>query len=272
MLGFFFKKNFYDGWDNLLFFFIPNLIWDVFLIAGAALIFAMTKIQATVPGIAVLSIAVLLIFLSGGIISVTWGEVASKIADFASPNPQDFFTALKSCIFDGIKYGFFLLILTVLTSFGFFYYFFPKNGEPLPFIGLLTGSIFTWIAISVYMAVFWYPSLRAQLHNKFWKIIEKCFVLFLDNIGICVVIGLYNLILAFISIVLIGIAPGMGGIGLARANLCRILLKKYDYIEEQKKADPKKIIRSIPWKEILQEDMELTGNRTFKSFLFSWKE
>ena len=37
MLNLFFKKNFYDGWDNVMYFFVPNLIIDFLVIISSAM-------------------------------------------------------------------------------------------------------------------------------------------------------------------------------------------------------------------------------------------
>lgn len=37
MLNLFFRKNFYDGWDNVMFFFVPYLILDFAVIIFTAL-------------------------------------------------------------------------------------------------------------------------------------------------------------------------------------------------------------------------------------------
>ena len=113
------------------------------------------------------------------------------------------------------------------------------------------------------------------MHNPFKKSIKKCFIILFDNIGSCVVLGIYNFFLLIISIIMVGLAPGLGGIGLSRVNFLRILLKKYDYLEiaEKEAAGKKPVFRNkIPWQELLKEDIEITGSRSIKSFFMPWKE
>ena len=67
----------------------------------------------------------------------------------------------------------------------------------------------------------------------------------------------------------------MCGIELARSNAFRLIMKKYDYIEElDKKGEPlnSKTRRRIPWKELLKDDIEANPTRGFKAFIFPWKE
>lgn len=274
MLGFFFKKNFYDGWDNVLFIFVPNLILDVFFLIGGGLFYLGTKVNGT-AGIIIWGCTVLLVITAGSILSLAWAESAAKIADYESAEIKPFFTSLKTCIKDGILYGIVLFAVLIISAAGIIFYFRPVSGATLPFIGLMAGSVFFWIMLTIISALFWYPSLRAIMHNPFKKSIKKCFIILFDNIGSCVVLGIYNIFLLIISIVMVGLAPGLGGIGLSRVNFLRILLKKYDYLEiaEKEAAGKKPVFRNkIPWQELLKEDIEITGSRSIKSFFIPWKE
>ena len=274
MLGFFFKKNFYDGWDNVLFIFVPNLILDVFFLIGGGLFYLGTKVNGT-AGIIIWGCTVLLVITAGSILSLAWAESAAKIADYESAEIKPFFTSLKTCIKDGLLYGIVLFAVLIISAAGIIFYFRPVSGATLPFIGLMAGSVFFWIMLTIISALFWYPSLRAIMHNPFKKSIKKCFIILFDNIGSCVVLGIYNFFLLIISIVMVGLAPGLGGIGLSRVNFLRILLKKYDYLEiaEKEAAGKKPVFRNkIPWQELLKEDIEITGSRSIKSFFMPWKE
>ena len=274
MLGFFFKKNFYDGWDNVLFIFVPNLILDLFFLIGGGLFYLGTKVNGT-AGIIIWGCTVLLVITAGSMLSLAWAESAAKIADYESAEIKPFFTSLKTCIKDGILYGIVLFAVLIISAAGIIFYFRPVSGATLPFIGLMAGSVFFWIMLTIISALFWYPSLRAIMHNPFKKSIKKCFIILFDNIGSCVVLGIYNIFLLIISIVMVGLAPGLGGIGLSRVNFLRILLKKYDYLEiaEKEAAGKKPVFRNkIPWQELLKEDIEITGSRSIKSFFMPWKE
>ena len=80
--------------------------------------------------------------------------------------------------------------------------------------------------------------------------------------------------LTVISVIMLGLAPGMCGLELARANAIRLILKKYDYLDElDKKGVPlNSKERKIPWKELLKEDYEANPVRSFNAFIFPWKE
>ena len=136
MLGFFFKKNFYDGWDNVLFIFVPNLILDVFFLIGGGLFYLGTKVNGT-AGIIIWGCTVLLVITAGSILSLAWAESAAKIADYESAEIKPFFTSLKTCIKDGILYGIVLFAVLLVSAAGIIFYFRPVSGATLPFIGLM---------------------------------------------------------------------------------------------------------------------------------------
>lgn len=278
MLRFFFKKNFYDGWDNVMYFFIPNLIFDVVMLVFGFIAFLVTKMPENLAtlGVAIWALCALCVILCGSILALSWAETAAEIVDYGVIEFKDFFKHIKGCLKDGIIYGLVLYFVTIVAVVGTIYYLKPQvTGDQTSFVGLLAGFMFVWIALSVYAGLFWYPALRSLLHNKFGKSMKKCFVILFDNPGKCFVLGLYNVFLFLISVVLLGLAPGLAGIGLSRENSLYLLLKKYDYLSELDEAkeplnSPKR--RRIPWKEILADDFEATGTRTFKGFFMPWKE
>ena len=64
----------------------------------------------------------------------------------------------------------------------------------------------------------------------------------------------------------------MAGILINNTNALRILLYKYDYLEEHPELTTKKQRRQIPWDDLLFEDREIVGKRTIRNFLFPWKD
>jgi hypothetical protein len=49
-------------------------------------------------------------------------------------------------------------------------------------------------------------------------------------------------------------------------------LYKYDWLEEHPELTTRAEQKKVPWNELLAEDDETVGHRTFKSFFFPWKE
>ena len=84
--------------------------------------------------------------------------------------------------------------------------------------------------------------------------------------------GLYNFVLLALSVLCIGFFPSMSGLLIANTNALRILLYKYDYLEEHPELKTKKERRQIPWDDLIAEDREILGPRKLRSFLFPWKD
>lgn len=290
MFGFFFKKNFYDGWDNVLLETVPNLIFDVFLFLGAMTLFLAAKLNlnhAITNNICIIiwAATILLLFIIGSILVLDWALTAREIAAYEATELKDFFIRLPSCLLDGVLFGFLLFILSAVTIFGLCYYFklTPKRlpngiwyigveeGSVLPFVGLAAGSVFAWVALSVFQMMFFYPAVRAVIGNGFRKSLKKCFIIFLDNLGASMLLMIHNFVLFAISVVMLGLLPGLSGIGLARVNFVRLVIKKYDYATKLQNAG-KAVPSKVPWKEVLEEDVRVTGNRSLKTFFFPWKE
>ncbi len=275
MLSLFYKKNFYDGWDNVMYFFVPNLIIDALVILCTGIASLGVTVFKEQSFFLYIWILLGLILICGSCIAtLSWAEIAKDIADYGAVNMKDFFTNLKSCVADGIKYGLSICAVTIACVTGVLYFLKPQDGN-ISFAGMLSGVCYIWCALVVFMAISWYPSLRAQMHNPFLKSIKKCFIILFDNVIVTTSVSIYTVFLSMISIIMLGLAPGMCGLEMARANAMRMILKKYDYIEElDKKGEPmnSKARRKIPWKDILKEDFEANPTRGFKAFIFPWKE
>lgn len=276
MLTLFFRKNFYDGWDNVISLFTPNLLMDISMIVCTA---------ACIPGVTIFKesewylyiwiLMLLLGFAAFGVISIAWAYLAAETADYGTVEFKDFFKRLKTSIPDGIKYGLTVLAVLIFSVFNVKYFLFPANKEQtVTFAGLLAGFVYLWVALVIIMALSWFPALKAKMNDGYLKCLKKCFIIFLDNLFPSIVISIYDFFLCIISIIMMGTAPGLAGIGLSRANALRLILKKYDYLEElNKKSEPMNspLRRKIPWKDLLAEELEANPPRTFKEFWMPWK-
>ena len=132
--------------------------------------------------------------------------------------------------------------------------------------------IILWLDVFFFIAIQWFIPIRATMHNDFKKCLKKCFIIFFDNTGFSLAMTLYNLILIVLSVAFIGFLPSVSGWLIANCNALRILLYKYDYLEEHPELQTKKERKQIPWEELIYDDRETLGPRKFKSFLFPWKE
>ena len=261
MYLFFIKKNFYDGWDNMLSLIVINLVIMTVSLGLLSLIYAL---QQSVP------LVIALIILFGIVISILTlasGEVASSAANFGSAHIADFFRAIPSCIADGIRFG---LILSVVGTAAYVcipFYFAQKTLSTM-----FIGSMFVWLVVFTLLSLQWFVAIRSLMHNDFKKCLKKCFIVFFDNIWFSLFTVVYNFFLLALSVFLFGLLPSVAGITLAQVNALRLRLYKYDYYEAHPELKTPKEKRYIPWDELLQNDKETLGPRSFKSLIFPWKE
>ena len=64
-----------------------------------------------------------------------------------------------------------------------------------------------------------------------------------------------------------GLVPGVAGMSLAGQDAVKLLMLKYDYIEDNPDCDRK----HLPWADILFDEEEKIGPRSFKNMIFPWK-
>ena len=137
---------------------------------------------------------------------------------------------------------------------------------------MFIGSMFVWLVIFTLLSLQWFVAIRSLLHNNFRKCIKKCFLIFFDNMWFSLFTAAYTFFLSALSIFLFGLLPSVSGITLAQVNALRLRLYKYDYYEAHPELKTPKEKRCIPWDELLQNDKETLGPRSFKSLIFPWKE
>jgi hypothetical protein len=62
--------------------------------------------------------------------------------------------------------------------------------------------------------------------------------------------------------------PGVAGISLSRMDTTKLLMLKYDFLE----ANPDCTKKDINWEDLLYEERQLVGPRSFKGMIFPWKD
>ena len=254
MFGFLIKKSFCDGWDNLLSVILTNVI---FLFLGIGIVFLnafayLSKFQLF------MILAFIIAFILISIVALAYGESAAKIANFEGIRYADFFKAIPSVFKDALFLGLLTSAVLIISTFSIRYYW---------SLNTMIGSCIFYI-----LSIQWFVPLRSLLKNNFKKCLKKCFIIFFDNTGFSVFMGIYDLVLIAFSVLFIGFFPSIAGIIIANTNALRLRLYKYDYLEEHPELKTKKERRQIPWEELIYEDRETLGPRKLKSFIFPWKD
>ena len=264
MFGFIIKKNFCDGWDNLFSVVISNL---VFLFSAIALVLLNGLAARTESEIVVLLVLVFsLIFLS--ILVFAYSDTAAHIANFDGIHLMDFFKSIPGAVKDGALFGLMNAAVFFVSSYSIRYYIVDSG----TLLGFGLGCVIFWVDFFYLLAMQWFVPIRALMHNNFRKCFKKSFIILFDNTGFSLLMALYNLILIVLSVVTIGFFPSMSGLTIANVNALRILLYKYDYLEEHPELKTKRERSQIPWDDLLAEDREILGPRPIRSFLFPWKD
>ncbi|MCI5518637.1 MAG: hypothetical protein MR424_02180 [Treponema sp.] len=263
MFGFLLKKNFCDGWDNLLSVVIVNV---VFLFAGFGVVFLNIFARAT-DAILIKILAFTISFIVLSILAFAYGDSAAKIANFEGIHILDYFKAIPGVLKDASLFGLLVSVIILLTTFSIKYYF--TQSESM--FGFMLGAAIVWIDVFFFLSLIWFIPIRSLMHNNFKKCLKKSFIIFFDNTGFTLAIAVYNLVLIALSVLFVGFIPSIAGILIANTNALRLRLYKYDYLEEHPELTTKKERKHIPWEELIYDDREALGPRKFKSFIFPWK-
>jgi hypothetical protein len=257
MTGLFVKKAFFDGWDNLLFLILLNIGIVIIIAVGAYLPILFGEAwQATL--LSLLLALILLSIYEGGT-----SRLASEMASYQRPEIRSLFSAMReslpASLLFGVINGAHLLLLSFVVP---FYY--SMGGV----VGLGALSLVFWISLAWWLASQWFFPVLIQLPGNFKTVVKKCFILFFDNPGFTIFMAFHTLFTFLISVVTALLMPGLVSIHLARQGAMRLLMHKYDYLEEHPEADRKE----IPWEALLIEERELIGHRTLKGMIFPWKD
>lgn len=272
MYGFILKKNFCDGWDNLLSVVITNAIW---LLSGFGLFLLMMTVIKMVPdedpsllNYILIGSVFVFICVHFSIIGFAYGDTAASIANFEGIKILDYFKAIPGVLKDAIPFGLLVAAIIIISGFGFDFYFLQSQS----LVGFFAGGIIFWFDIFCLLSFQWFLPIRSLMHNSFLKCLKKSFIIFFDNTGYSIFWFLHNIIMLVPSVLMFGFCPAFAGLLIANTNALRIRLYKYDYLEEHPELKTKKERRQIPWEELIYDDREALGPRKLKSFLFPWKE
>jgi len=272
MYGFLLKKNFCDGWDNLLSVVITNVLF-LFCMVGIVILssFVTSKLGADTSDMVFYLIQSGIMFLGVFILCVfelAYGELSVKIANFESIRFYDFFKKIPGVLKDALLLSVLIMLILFISVYCINFYFFQQQS----LISLFIGALICWLDVFIILSLQWFVPIRCTFHNGFFKCLKKCIIIFMDNTGFSIFMGIHNLLMVLISILPIGFFPSVAGIAIAKQNAFRLRLYKYDYLEEHPELKTPRERRQIPWEELIYEDRETLGPRKWRSFIFPWKD
>ena len=254
MKGFFIKKAFFDGWDNLIAIALMNIAFLAVIYLGFMAFLAFSAFAALI-------IPLLLAF-----VSVLMGGSASAVHNY-SDYKGDTWAALRKGIARNIRHSLLFAIVLIIAVFNVILLipFYLSYGNAF---GIIISVMLFWVEIIIVLCLpYYFPLMNHLPADRPLKTARKCFIIVGDNFGFTIFFLFYNLICTALSIFTMGIIPGITGMQLAAEDAVRLLMMKYDYLEENPDADRK----HIPWDELLYEEREKVGPRSFKSMIFPWK-
>ena len=258
MTGFFIKKAFFDGWDNLISLVVLNLGYLVVLLAAYG---ALEVLAISTPlGIALLVVTSLLHSLYGGAVSFhTKGYVW-----YTRPGFAGFKTAFKDSWRHALLHFALNTLLILIAVFIIPFYLSYSS-----LFAFAIAVVMFWLVLAFVLAMMYYFPLAAQLpEDKPLKTLKKSLMIVGDNLWFSLFLGIHGLISLVLSVVFATILPGVSGIMLARQGAMKLLMFKYDYLESH----PEVNRRQIPWEELLFDEREKIGPRTLRGMIFPWKE
>ncbi|GHV41405.1 hypothetical protein AGMMS49546_17200 [Spirochaetia bacterium] len=255
------KKTFFDLWDNLFKVALLNL---GFIASVAFPVFVPGLLGAVPP-----------LFIAAMLIGILWCGVylaaaalsLKQVSDYSSFGFGDFFRNLKETWPVGIALGLTVFVIWILATM-----IIPFYLQLSSVIGLLLAAVIFWTTVVAVISLQFFFPIRARLDTKLSKIFKKCFIFFFDNPGLCIFSFIHNLIILVISGFLAFLFPGPAGVLLFLDEALRLRLLKYDWLEENAAANSGTRRPKIPWDALLIDERERTGTRSFKSFIFPWKD
>ena len=125
-----------------------------------------------------------------------------------------------------------------------------------------------WLAIFLLLVLpYYFPLMNLLPGDGPWKTFKKCFLIAGDNLGYTFLLLLHNTVDLVLSVVTMGMVPGVTGLMLGSQDMMKLLMKKYDWMEE----NPGKGKKDMDWSELIYEEKETLGPRSLKNMIFPWK-
>ena len=258
MIGFLIKKAFFDAWDNLIGLVVSNLGY-LFVLLVFSLGMQYGGSSSLLVILVLLASVVLFSFHSVGIANITLNYSDYKRVGFAGYKEGiKLFTT--HAIFLSVINVVLILLVTIVMPF------YLNLGN---YIGLFLGVITFWILLTVLLAIQYYLPLMSRFTgDKPLKTFKKCFIMAIGNLGTTIFLAVYNIIQIALTVVTAGLLFNFTGITLANQVAFKLLLLKLDWLEEH----PEEDVKHVNWEDILYEERENVGHRSFKNMIFPWKD
>jgi hypothetical protein len=260
VFGFVVRKTFYDLWDEFLPIALTNL-------GAMVLIFGAVRLALIVPGEG----ATLAAIAAGSLVCVLYFTAAAKsvahISDYSRYGFRQFWAALTASLPAGLLCWGLLAVAVVLAAVAIPFY--MRQGSLVWFAVAI--MLFYVLVLLVPVLVF-LPAGLTRLEGGLGKKLRRTLAFVFDNLGFCFAAALCAVLFLVISVVLGFLWPGPAGALLFIDEAMRLRLLKYDWLLANPGSSKPATRRRIPWRQLLAEEREMTGTRTWRNFIFPWKD
>ena len=257
MFGFYIKKAFFDGWDNFIQMVLQNIIYIVFflLIVGSIVVFGDNLVFF-------LPVAIAIMFL----FCLSMGGTSSVVYNWSQYKSETWRPFMKG-VGRNIRHSM-LFFLCIMVLFLLFFLVIPFYLSFNNILGTVFGVMMVWLAIFLLLVLpYYFPLMNLLPGDGPFKTLKKCFIVAGDNLGYTILLLLHNILDIVLTVVTKGLLPGWCGLMLGGQDMMKLLMKKYDWIEE----NPGKNRKEMDWSEILYDEKETLGPRSLKNMIFPWK-
>ncbi len=251
------RKSFYDMWDNLLGLVLSNLVCNAFI---AGFVFT-TGIGGNLSGTGkfTLTFAGLVFFC---LYTTGFSGTAHSWTSFKNGIFINFAGSLKA----GFTHFLFYCAETVflVVNAGFLIPFYYRGTG---FASTLICAFLCFAEFELFLSVQYYlPLFQAMPEDGPLKTFRKSLLLVTENFLFTVFLVIHSAFNIVLSAVTLFFLPGLSSVAVLRNNAVRLLLIRYDWMEE-KHVDRHHIIVS----DMLASENAAVGHRTLKDFFFPWK-
>ena len=224
MFGFYIKKAFFDGWDNFIQMVLQNIIYIVFflLIVGSIVVFGDNLVFF-------LPVAIAIMFL----FCLSMGGTSSVVYNWSQYKSETWRPFMKG-VGRNIRHSM-LFFLCIMVLFLLFFLVIPFYLSFNNILGTVFGVMMVWLAIFLLLVLpYYFPLMNLLPGDGPFKTLKKCFIVAGDNLGYTILLLLHNILDIVLTVVTMGLLPGWCGLMLGGQDMMKLLMKKYDWIEENR--------------------------------------
>lgn len=258
MVGFFFKKSFFDGYDNFLKLILFNFLYAAITVGGIWSSFFFFSDRPILLFLCFYLTSFLTAFYSFGVNFFLY-KWSCYEKGYLNDCVRQYRGNFKCIVVFSIILFFFLFVIP------FTQYLYLSESNPIGF--LVTMVLFGFEILFLFVVQFYYPvCYYSELSAK--SVINICLAYSFDNIPYSLILAIRSVFDLALTVVSLGIIPGIGGIGLSGMTMVRLLTERYQFLEKNESLSKK----DADWNTILASDKVSTGKRTLRNMIFPWKD